>query len=89
LFCSGERERDYPWVLSGGELAGLRGGAGVLARPADHCHAAVEILTTPRRDANGRCLIDADVLAAAGVEDPARYGGGPNPIVDIFVDGPA
>jgi hypothetical protein len=26
------------------------------------------------------------VLAEAGVEDLSRYGGGPNPIRDIFVD---
>ena len=35
---------------------------------------------------NGKCLIDADVLRAAGVADLSRYGGGTSPIIDIFVD---
>jgi len=48
--------------------------------------AAVEILTSPGAEVNGKCLIDSDVLRAAGVEDLSRYGGGDNPIIDIFVD---
>lgn len=48
--------------------------------------AAVEILTSPGAEVNGACLIDSDVLRAAGVEDLSAYGGGDNPIVDIFVD---
>jgi citronellol/citronellal dehydrogenase len=47
---------------------------------------AVAILSRAPSDVNGQCLVDVDVLAAAGVNDLARYGGGPNPILDIFVD---
>jgi citronellol/citronellal dehydrogenase len=50
--------------------------------------AAVEILSRPAADVNGQWFIDADVLASAGVEDLARYGGGDDPILDIFVDKP-
>ena len=48
--------------------------------------AAVEILSRPPTDVNGKCFIDSAVLAEAGVTDLARYGGGDNPILDIFVD---
>lgn len=48
--------------------------------------AAVEILSKPSSEANGQCYIDADVLTAAGVDDLSRYGGGTDPILDIFVD---
>jgi citronellol/citronellal dehydrogenase len=48
--------------------------------------AAVEIFTSPGSEVNGNCLIDSEVLRAAGVEDLSRYGGGDNPIIDIFVD---
>jgi citronellol/citronellal dehydrogenase len=48
--------------------------------------AAVAVLSGPPRKANGQCYIDSDVLAAAGVDDLSRYGGGDDPILDIFVD---
>jgi len=48
--------------------------------------AAVEIITSPGSQVNGGCLIDSEVLRAAGVDDLSHYGGGDNPIVDIFVD---
>ncbi|MDY6996241.1 MAG: NAD(P)-dependent oxidoreductase [Actinomycetota bacterium] len=48
--------------------------------------AAVEILTRPSTDVNGQCFIDADVLAAAGMTDLSRYGGGDDPMWDIFLD---
>ncbi|WP_109751238.1 SDR family oxidoreductase [Mycolicibacterium aromaticivorans] len=48
--------------------------------------AAVEIITSPGSKVNGGCLIDSEVLRAAGVEDLSRYGGGADPIIDIFVD---
>jgi citronellol/citronellal dehydrogenase len=48
--------------------------------------AAVEILSRPPADVNGKCFIDSAVLAEAGVTDLSRYGGGDNPILDIFVD---
>jgi NAD(P)-dependent dehydrogenase (short-subunit alcohol dehydrogenase family) len=47
---------------------------------------AVEILSRPARSWTGRCYIDVDVLAEAGVNDLSKYGGGPHPIPDIFVD---
>jgi citronellol/citronellal dehydrogenase len=48
--------------------------------------AAVDILTRPPAESNGQTYIDADVLIAAGVTDLSRYGGGDNPMWDIFVD---
>jgi NAD(P)-dependent dehydrogenase (short-subunit alcohol dehydrogenase family) len=39
-------------------------------------------------DVNGKCFIDSAVLAEAGVNDLSRYGGGDDPIIDIFVDKP-
>ena len=50
--------------------------------------AAVEILSRSPADVNGKCFIDAAVLAQTGVTDLASYGGGDNPILDIFVDKP-
>ena len=50
--------------------------------------AAVEVLSRPPADVNGKCFVDSAVLAEAGVTDLARYGGGDNPILDIFVDKP-
>lgn len=50
--------------------------------------AAVAILSRSPADVNGKCYIDSAVLAENGVTDLARYGGGDNPILDIFVDGP-
>ncbi|MET0704273.1 MAG: NAD(P)-dependent oxidoreductase [Mycobacterium sp.] len=48
--------------------------------------AAVEILSRPARETTGQCFIDSDVLAAAGVTDLSRYGGGDSPILDLFLD---
>lgn len=48
--------------------------------------AAVAILTRPAAEANGKCYIDADILAETGVTDLSAYGGGDNPMWDIFVD---
>ncbi len=50
--------------------------------------AAVAILSRPADDVNGQCFIDVDALASAGVTDLAGYGGGDDPILDIFVDKP-
>lgn len=50
--------------------------------------AAVAILSQPPADVNGKTFIDSAVLAAAGMTDLSRYGGGDNPILDIFVDEP-
>lgn len=48
--------------------------------------AAVEILSRPPADVNGQCYVDSAVLAEAGVTDLSRYGGGDDPILDIFID---
>ena len=48
--------------------------------------AAVEILSRAPRDVNGQCFIDSAVLTESGVSDLSRYGGGDDPILDIFVD---
>jgi citronellol/citronellal dehydrogenase len=50
--------------------------------------AAVEILSRPPADVTGKCFIDSAVLAETGVTDLSRYGGGDDPILDIFVDKP-
>ncbi|GBG40159.1 SDR family oxidoreductase [Mycobacterium montefiorense] len=48
--------------------------------------AAVEIISRPAREATGECHIDADVLQSAGATDLSRYGGGDQPIPDLFLD---
>lgn len=48
--------------------------------------AAVEILSRPPAEVTGRCFIDADVLAEAGVHDLSKYGGGEDPLRDFFLD---
>jgi citronellol/citronellal dehydrogenase len=50
--------------------------------------AAVAILSRPAAEVNGKCFIDSGVLAEAGVTDLSSYGGGDDPILDIFVDKP-
>ena len=35
---------------------------------------------------NGKCYIDSEILVESGVTDLSRYGGGDDPILDIFVD---
>ncbi|KUH97076.1 short-chain dehydrogenase [Mycolicibacterium acapulense] len=48
--------------------------------------AAALILSRPAADVNGKCFIDSELLAESGVTDLSRYGGGDDPILDIFVD---
>lgn len=50
--------------------------------------AAVEILSRPAAGITGQTFIDSAVLRQAGVTDLSRYGGGDNPIIDIFIDAP-
>lgn len=57
-------------------------------KPEIMADAAVEILSRPAAEVNGQTFIDAEVLKAAGVTDLSRYGGGDNPIIDIFIDAP-
>jgi citronellol/citronellal dehydrogenase len=72
-------------------VTNLAGGGTLLASsrsPEIMADAAVAILTKPSADANGQCFIDADVLAGAGLTDLSGYGGGDNPMWDIFLDRP-
>jgi NAD(P)-dependent dehydrogenase (short-subunit alcohol dehydrogenase family) len=48
--------------------------------------AAAEIFSRRPADVNGKCYIDSQVLTEAGQTDLSRYGGGDDPILDIFVD---
>ncbi|WP_319456000.1 MULTISPECIES: NAD(P)-dependent oxidoreductase [unclassified Mycobacterium] len=67
-------------LSAGDELAARSRSTDIMA------DAAVEILTKPAAEANGQTYIDSDVLIAAGVTDLSRYGGGDDPMWDIFVD---
>jgi NAD(P)-dependent dehydrogenase (short-subunit alcohol dehydrogenase family) len=67
------------------------GFADALARSRDPkimADAAVAILSRPTTEVNGKCFIDVEALALAGITDLAGYGGGDDPILDIFVDRP-
>jgi NAD(P)-dependent dehydrogenase (short-subunit alcohol dehydrogenase family) len=48
--------------------------------------AAVEIISRPAAEATGNCYIDSELLQSAGVADLSRYGGGDQPIADLFLD---
>ncbi len=48
--------------------------------------AAVEIVSRAPTEVNGKCYIDSHVLTESGQADLSRYGGGGDPILDIFVD---
>jgi citronellol/citronellal dehydrogenase len=56
--------------------------------PAIMADAAVAVLTRLAAAANGKCFIDSDVLIESGVTDLSPYGGGDDPMWDIFVDKP-
>jgi NAD(P)-dependent dehydrogenase (short-subunit alcohol dehydrogenase family) len=67
----------------------LLGGQEALAHariPEIMADAAVHVLAQPPRSLTGQTLLDVDVLAAAGVTDLRRYGGGDNPTLDLYVD---
>ncbi|MDV3127906.1 NAD(P)-dependent oxidoreductase [Mycobacterium sp. 21AC1] len=57
-------------------------------RPEIMADAAVEILSRAAAEVTGQTFIDSEVLTAAGSADLCRYGGGDNPIIDIFIDAP-
>jgi NAD(P)-dependent dehydrogenase (short-subunit alcohol dehydrogenase family) len=70
-------------------VANLADGDKMAARsrsPEIMADAAVEILSRTPADVNGKCFVDSAVLAETGVTDLSRYGGGGDPILDIFVD---
>ncbi|OBK79719.1 NAD(P)-dependent oxidoreductase [Mycobacterium sp. 1274761.0] len=48
--------------------------------------AAATIFSRPAAEVNGKCYIDSQVLCEAGEADLSHYGGGDDPILDIFVD---
>jgi citronellol/citronellal dehydrogenase len=48
--------------------------------------AAVEIFSRPAAEVNGKCYIDSQILVDSGITDLSPYGGGEDPILDIFVD---
>jgi citronellol/citronellal dehydrogenase len=50
--------------------------------------AAAEIFSRPAAEVNGQCYIDSRLLTDSGVTDLSSYGGGDDPIIDIFVDRP-
>jgi citronellol/citronellal dehydrogenase len=48
--------------------------------------AAVHILSRPSSAVTGQVLIDDEVLRDAGVTDLSKYGGGPEPTLDLYID---
>ncbi|GKQ39175.1 NAD(P)-dependent oxidoreductase [Streptomyces sp. A012304] len=69
-------------VLGGEEVASRSRSPEIMA------DAALAMLTRAPHEQTGQTLVDADVLVEAGVTDLARYGGGQNPELDLFVDPP-
>jgi citronellol/citronellal dehydrogenase len=70
-------------------VTSLAGGSTLAASsrsPEIMADAAVEILTRPADEVNGQCFIDAAVLMESGSTDLSRYGGGDQPILDLFLD---
>ena len=69
-------------------VANLLGGSDAIARARDPqimADAAVAVLDLPA-DRTGNTFFDVEVLAEAGVSDLSRYGGGPDPELDLYVD---
>lgn len=69
-------------------VANLLGGEAMVARSRDPqimADAAVAVLDLPP-DRTGTTFLDVEVLAEVGISDLARYGGGPEPELDLFVD---
>ncbi|MGD8166422.1 SDR family oxidoreductase [Herbiconiux sp. P16] len=50
--------------------------------------AAMILLTSPRQKYNVQTVLDVDLLESEGITDFARYGGGDNPELGLFLDGP-
>lgn len=62
------------------------GGAEKARSPQIMADAAMAILSRDPAAVTGRCFIDADLLADTGTTDLTRYGGGPDPEPDLFID---
>ncbi|GAA3525195.1 NAD(P)-dependent oxidoreductase [Aeromicrobium panaciterrae] len=70
-------------------IQNLLGGEEALARSRDPqimADAAVQLFTALPGELSGRTLIDAEVLAATGEIDLSKYGGGDDPVLDLYVD---
>ncbi|MGW5635015.1 SDR family oxidoreductase [Streptomyces sp. NPDC003832] len=70
-------------------VTNILGGEGLAARsrgPEIMADAALVVLNTPPSALTGQTLVDADVLAGAGVTDLTVYGGGNRPEPDLFLD---
>nr|WP_067678627.1 SDR family NAD(P)-dependent oxidoreductase [Nocardia miyunensis] len=68
-------------------LAAARQGANVALLTKTLADAAAAILSRPARKTTGNCFLDTDALSHyAGLDDFSRYGGGPNPTPDLFLD---
>jgi NAD(P)-dependent dehydrogenase (short-subunit alcohol dehydrogenase family) len=69
----------------------LMGGPAAMATarsPQIVADAAVEILSAPPGARTGQTLIDAEVLAEAGMRDLSPYGGIDAPVLDLYIDPP-
>lgn len=73
-------------------IMNLMGGTEALAgarSPQIMADAAIEILARPPAECTGQTLVDADVLADAGIHDLSGYGGGDAPTLDLYIDPPS
>ncbi|MFD5537459.1 SDR family oxidoreductase [Streptomyces sp. NPDC127079] len=77
-------------MIATAAVANVLGGENVARSrsPEIMADAALAVLARPPHEQTGETLIDADVLAEAGITDLARYGGGQHPELDLFVDPP-
>ncbi|MFD4511105.1 SDR family oxidoreductase [Streptomyces sp. NPDC058457] len=78
-------------MIATAAVSNVLGGENAVSRsrsPEIMADAALAVFSRPPRERTGETLIDADVLAEAGVKDLAGYGGGEHPELDFFVDPP-
>jgi len=78
-------------IIATAAVGNLLGGDASMAaaRTPDIVADAAMAITSPARENTGHSYLDVDVLAAAGVTDLAKYGGGDQPAYDLYVDPPA
>jgi citronellol/citronellal dehydrogenase len=72
-------------------IRNLLGGEAAAARARDPrivADAAMIMFERARGTLTGQAVIDADVLAGAGITDLSGYGGGEDPTLDLYVDPP-
>ncbi|MFF4507006.1 SDR family oxidoreductase [Streptomyces sp. NPDC001401] len=78
-------------MIATAAVANVLGGETLASRsrsPEIMADAALAVLNRPPHEQTGKTLTDADVLTEAGHTDLTRYGGGPEPELDLFVDPP-